>query len=48
MPVGNILVSDTRGNIEHNYSALALNIISVTETTKLFLACCIPDIEPEK
>ena len=45
MPVGNILIRDTRGNIEHDDTALAVDVVSITQTTKLLLACSIPNIE---
>lgn len=37
VPVRNILVSNTRGHVEHDDSALALNVISVTKTSKFLL-----------
>jgi len=45
MPVGNILVGDTGGDIKHDDTALALDIVTVTETTELFLASSIPHVE---
>lgn len=45
MPVGDVLVSDTGGNIEHDDTALAVNVISITETTKFLLSGGIPDVE---
>ena len=45
MPVGNVLVCDTRGNIEHDDTALAVDVVAVTETTELLLAGCVPDVE---
>ncbi len=37
MPVGNVLVSETRSHIEHDDGSLALNVIGITQTTKLLL-----------
>ena len=37
MPVGNVLVGDTRGDIEHDDTALAVDVVTVTETTELLL-----------
>ena len=34
MPVGNIFVSDTRGDIKHDNGTLSLNVISITKSTK--------------
>lgn len=45
MPVGNVLVGDAGGNIEHDDTALAVDVVTVTETTELLLAGGIPDIE---
>lgn len=45
MPVGNVLVGDTGGNIEHDDTALAVDVVTVTETTELLLTGGIPDIE---
>ena len=45
MPVGNVLVCDTRGNIEHDDTALAVDVVAITETTELLLAGCVPDVE---
>lgn len=45
MPVGDVLVGDTRGDIEHDDTALAVDVVTVTETTELFLTCGVPNIE---
>ena len=45
MPVGDVLVGNARGNIEHDDTALSVDVVTVTETTKLFLTGGIPDIE---
>jgi hypothetical protein len=45
MPVGDIFVRDTRGDIEHDDTTLALNVVAVTQTTELFLPSSIPNIE---
>ena len=45
MPVGNVLVGDTRGDIEHDDTALAVDVVTITETTKLLLTCGVPNIE---
>lgn len=45
MPVGNVLVGDTGGNVEHDDTALAVDVVSITETTELLLAGGVPDIE---
>jgi hypothetical protein len=45
VPVGNVLVCNTRGDVEHDNAALSVDVVSITETTKLLLACRVPDIE---
>lgn len=45
MPVGDVLVSDTRGDIEHDDTALAVDVVTITETTELLLTSGIPDVE---
>jgi hypothetical protein len=45
VPVGNVLVGDTGGNIEHDDTALSVDVVTVTETTELLLTGGIPDIE---
>lgn len=45
MPVGDVLVGDTGGDIEHDDTALAVDVVSITETAKLLLAGGIPDVE---
>lgn len=45
VPVGNVLVGDTGGNIEHDDTGLAVDVVAITETTKLLLTGGIPDIE---
>ena len=47
VPVGNILVGDARGNIEHDDTTLALNVVTISETTKLLLASSVPDVEAD-
>ena len=45
MPVGNIFIRDTRGNVKHDDTTLALNVVSVSKTTELFLSCSVPHVE---
>ena len=45
VPVGDVLVGDTRGDIEHDDTALAVDVVTITETTKLLLTCGVPNIE---
>ena len=45
MPVGNVLIGDTGGNIKHDDTALAVDVVTITKTSELLLSCSIPDIE---
>jgi len=45
VPVWNVLVGNTRGNIKHDDAALAVDVVSVSETTELLLTGGIPDLE---
>jgi len=48
MPVGNIFVGDAGGDVEHDNAALALDVVTIPETTKLFLSSSIPDVEADR
>ena len=45
MPIRDVLVGDTGGDIEHNDTTLSLDVVTVTETTEFFLARSIPNVE---
>lgn len=45
MPVWNVLVGNTGSNIEHDDTALAVDVVTVSETTELLLTGGIPDLE---
>lgn len=45
MPVGHVLVGDAGCDVEHDDSALAVDVVSIAKTTKLLLASGVPDIE---
>jgi hypothetical protein len=45
VPVGDVLVCDARGDVEHDDAALAVNVVSIAEAAKLLLACRVPDVE---
>ena len=47
MPVGDVLVGDTRCNVEHDDTALAINVVSISETTELLLTSSVPHIEDD-
>jgi hypothetical protein len=45
VPVGDVLVGDAGGDIEHDDAALAVDVVAITETTELLLAGRVPHIE---
>jgi hypothetical protein len=47
VPVGNVLVGDTGSNIEHDDTALALDVVTIAETTELLLTGGVPDVEAD-
>ena len=47
MPVWHVLVGDAGGDIEHDDTALTLDIVAIAETTKLLLTSGIPNIEAD-
>jgi hypothetical protein len=47
VPIGDVFVGDSRCDVKHDDTALALDVVSITETTELFLARSIPYIEAD-
>lgn len=47
VPVGDVLVGDARGDIEHDDGALAADVVAITEPAELLLAGSIPDVEAD-
>jgi hypothetical protein len=45
VPVGHIFICDSRGDVEHDDAALALDIVSIAETPKFLLAGGVPDVK---
>ena len=48
MPVGHVLVGDSGGDIEHDDTALALDVVAIAKTTELLLAGGVPDVEADR
>lgn len=48
MPVGDILVGDTGSHVEHDHTALAVDIVPISETTELLLASSVPHVELDR
>jgi hypothetical protein len=47
MPIGDILVGDSRGDVKHDDTALTLDVITIPETTKLLLTGSVPNVEAD-
>ena len=45
MPIGYVLVGDARGDIKHDNTTLAIDIVAISKTTKLLLTRGVPHIE---
>jgi len=45
VPLGDVRVGDAGAHVEHDDTALAANIVAVTEATELLLACGVPNVE---
>ena len=45
VPLGDVLVGDSGGDIEHDDTTLASNVVAVTKTTELLLASSVPHVE---
>ena len=45
VPVGNVLVGDAGGDVEHDDTALPVDVVSVTEASKLLLSSSVPYIK---
>lgn len=48
VPVGDVLVGDTGSHIEHDNTALAVDIVSISETTELLLTSSVPHVELDR
>ena len=47
VPVRDVLVCDTGGDVEHDDTTLSLDVVTISETTKLLLSCGIPNVEAD-
>ncbi len=45
VPVGDVLVGDAGGDVEHDDAALSVDVVSIAKTTELLLAGGIPDVK---
>lgn len=45
VPVGNVLIGDAGGYIEHDDTALPVDIITIPKTSELLLSSSVPDIK---
>jgi len=47
VPVGDVLVCDTRCNVEHDDTTLSVDVVSISEATELLLSSCVPHVEDD-
>ena len=47
VPVGDVLVGDAGGDVEHDDSTLALDVVAVPEAAEFLLAGGVPDVEDD-
>lgn len=47
MPVWNVLVGDTRRDVEHDDTTLTLDVVAISETSKLLLSSSVPHVETD-
>jgi hypothetical protein len=45
VPVWDVLVGDTGGNVEHDDAALAVDVVSISQAAELLLASGVPDVK---
>ena len=45
MPFRNILVGDSRGDVEHDDGTVSSNVVSLSEAAQLLLSSSVPDVE---
>lgn len=45
MPIRNVLVGDTGGDIKHDDAALAVDVVAIAKPAELLLPSCIPHVE---
>ena len=48
VPIGDVLVCDTGRDVKHDNATLALDVITIAKSAKLFLPSSIPDIEDDR
>jgi hypothetical protein len=45
VPVGNVFVGNSGGDVKHDDATLAVDVVTVTKTAKFLLSSGIPDIK---
>ena len=48
MPIRHVLVRDSGGHVEHDDTALSLDVVAITKTTKLLLSSSVPNVEADR
>ncbi len=47
VPGGHVFVGEARGDVKHDDGALAVDVVPITQPTKLFLTGCVPAVEAD-
>lgn len=47
VPVGDVLVCDTGGKIEHDDTALSVDVVTIAKTSELLLTSSVPGVEDD-
>ena len=45
MPCWHVFICDTRSDVKHNDGALALNVVTISQTAEFLLTSCVPYVE---
>ncbi|KAH3659974.1 hypothetical protein OGAPHI_007179 [Ogataea philodendri] len=45
VPVRNVLVGDSGGDVEHDDTTLTVDVVTVSQSTEFFLSSSVPDVE---
>ena len=43
VPLGDVLVGDSGGDVEHDNGSMSSNVVSLSESSQFFLSSCVPE-----
>lgn len=47
MPRGDVFVGEAGGDVKHDDGALAMDVVAITQATKLLLPGCVPAVKAQ-